>query len=159
AGQAKDFHRGPGPERVVLLVAEVAALAVCRIVGPDLSGGLGGRAGQCLASDGERLAGRGLAGGPQEFGGVLAPLVDGAHQDRKDRKPFPGARVHACFAVALELALSDLLLADRAWSCPLGPPAGVLDRPLGQIEVEGPQRRQALPVADPVSRRPWPQGS
>ena len=45
AGEAKDFHGGPGPERVVVFVAEVAALAGGRVVGPDLVGGLGDRAG------------------------------------------------------------------------------------------------------------------
>jgi hypothetical protein len=55
--------------------------------------------------------------------GVLPPVVDGAHQHRQDRKPFPGPRVHACFAVALELAMADLLLPDRAGNGSLCPPA------------------------------------
>ncbi len=38
AGQAQDFDRGPGPERVVFFEAEVASLAGARVVCPDPRG-------------------------------------------------------------------------------------------------------------------------
>ena len=136
AGEAQDFHGRPGPERVVVFVAEVAALARGWVAGPDLPGGPGGGPGQRLARGGECLAGRGLAGGLQERGGVLAPLVDGPGQHRQDRQPFAGPRVHPGLAVPRELAQADLFLADRARGDPRAPPARVLDRPLGQVEVK-----------------------
>ncbi len=140
----------PGPERVILFEAKVAPFAAGRVAGPDLlGGGLDNAAGQGLAGRGEGVAGLGLASGLQQPSGRLAPVVDGARQDREDRQPFAGARVHACLAAAFELALADLLLADGAGSNPRGPSARIFDRPLGQVQVEGTHRRQALPVADP----------
>ncbi len=141
---------------MVVFVAEVAAFARFRVISPCLRSGPGDRASQRLARGGERLAGRGLASGQQERCGGLAPLVDGAHQHRQDRQPFPGPRVHPCLAVTLELSLADLFLADRARRHPSGPPAGVLDCPLGQIEVERPYRGQALAVTDPLHRDDGP---
>ena len=85
ARETQDFDGGPRPERVVFLVTEVATLAGRRVVGPHLLGGAGDRASQRFACDGERLAGKGIAGGLQDRGGVLAPRVDGAHQHRQDR--------------------------------------------------------------------------
>ena len=54
------------------------------------------------------------------------------------------------FAVPGGLALVDLLRADGTGNDPGGPPAGLLDRPLRQVQVEGPHRGQALAVADPL---------
>lgn len=85
ACESKDFDGGPSPERVVFFVAEIAALAGYGVVGPDLLGGLDDRAGERLSRGGECLAGRSLAGGLQHHEGVLAPLVDGAHEHRQDR--------------------------------------------------------------------------
>ena len=80
---------------------------------------------------------------------MLALLVDGAHQDREDGQPLAGARVHARLAMPGGLALVDLLLADGAGRHPLSPAGGVLERPLGQVQVERPNRCQALAVTDP----------
>jgi hypothetical protein len=63
--------------------------------------------------------------------------------------PFAGAGVHSCLTMPSQFALVDLLAADGAGSDPSGPARGILDRPLGEVEVEGPHRGQALPVADP----------
>jgi hypothetical protein len=91
-----------------------------------------------------------LAGGLQQRFGGLAPLVDGPGQGGQDGESFPGAGVHAGLAVPGGLALVDLLCADGAWNGPGGPPAGFLDGPLRQVQVESPHRGQALAVADPV---------
>jgi hypothetical protein len=48
------------------------------------------------------------------------------------------------------LTLVDLLRADGTGNGPGGPPAGLLDGPLRQVQVEGPHRGQALAVADPL---------
>ena len=40
--------------------------------------------------------------------------------------------------------------ADGAGRGPASPPGGVIDGPLGQVEVEGPDRGQELAVADPL---------
>ena len=49
-----------------------------------------------------------------------------------------------------DLALDGFRAADRAGCGPGSPPAGVIDGPLGQVEVEGPHRGQELAVADPL---------
>ena len=41
AGVAQDLDGGPGPERVVLLAGQVAALAGAGVLGPDAAGGPG----------------------------------------------------------------------------------------------------------------------
>jgi hypothetical protein len=64
--------------------------------------------------------GLGLATGPPERFGVLAPVIDGARQHLEDRCAFPGAGVHACFAASLESSLADLLLADGETPWPPG---------------------------------------
>ena len=84
-GETQDFDGGPRPERVVFFMAEVAAAAGRGVVGPHLLGGPGDRASQRFACDGERLAGKGIAGGLQDHGGVVAPRVDGPYQHRQDR--------------------------------------------------------------------------
>ena len=96
AGHAQYFHGSPRPERQVLFHGQIAPLPGDRIIRPDL---LAGRArghgpGQGLARGREGLAWVRLAGGLQQFPGVLAPLVDGPDQDGQDGEPFPGARVH-----------------------------------------------------------------
>ena len=75
--------------------------------------------------------------------------VGGADQDGQDREPFAGPGVHPRLAVPLDLALDGFLRADGAGSGPRSPPCGVIDGPLGQVEVEGPDRGQELAVADP----------
>ena len=80
--------------------------------------------------------------------GVL--LGGAADQHRQDREPFAGPGVHPRFAVPGDLALDGLGGADGAGRGPACPPAGVFDRPLGQVEVEGPDRGQELTVADPL---------
>jgi hypothetical protein len=44
AREPEDLDGGPGPERVIVFEAQVAALAGGRVVGPGLAGGLGNRA-------------------------------------------------------------------------------------------------------------------
>jgi hypothetical protein len=152
AGCSQDLHGGPGPEREVFFHAQVASVASVRVIDPDLVGGTGeDRAGQGLPVDGEPIPRAGLAGGGQQRRGGLAPLVDGAHQHRKHGQPFAGAGIHARLPAPGGLALVDLLLADRAGSHPSAPAGGVLDRPLGQIQVEGPDWCQALAIADPFN--------
>jgi hypothetical protein len=136
---------------VVFFEAEVAPLAGARVVcpdprgrGPDEDG-----PGQGLPGGGEGLAGLGLAGGGEQRPGGLAPFAGGADQDRQDGQPFAGARVHPGLALPHELALADLLAADRAGNGPDGPPGWVVGGPLRQVKVEGPDRDQALAVVDP----------
>ncbi|CAN5281708.1 hypothetical protein BH24GEM2_BH24GEM2_06310 [soil metagenome] len=52
----------------------------------------------------------------------------------------------------LVLAPVDFFLTDRAGGHPRTPAAGVLHRPVRQVEVEGPDRSQTLPVVDPGHR-------
>ena len=75
----------------------------------------GRAADQGLARGGEGLARAWPAGRPAAVpAAVVRRAVDGADQDRQDRQPFAGARVHARLAAARGLAPADLLLADGA---------------------------------------------
>jgi hypothetical protein len=96
------------------------------------------------------VAGPGAAGGVQQCPGVGVLAGGGADQDGQDRQPLAGPGVHPRLAVPLDLALDGFRAADGAGCCPLCPPAGVIDGPLGQVEVEGPDRGQELAVADPL---------
>ena len=102
AGQAKNCHSGPGPERTVLFGGEVAAPAGGGILGPDLrAGAVPGhhRPAQRLPGDGEHPSrGCGL-GGQQDLGSRAACRVDGGDQDRQDGQPLPGPLIHPGFAV------------------------------------------------------------
>jgi hypothetical protein len=120
ACESKDLHRGPCPERVLLLVPEVAALAAGNSVHPDLGSPANSRAlgekgpRQRLACGGEGVSEFGLPGGLQEFLGCLAAAVDRSDQNGKDGEPFAGSGVHAGFAAPYELAVADFVLADGA---------------------------------------------
>ena len=150
AGRAQHFHDGERPERVLLLLAQVAALAAGRVVGPDLArrSPLDRGADQRLPGGGELTARPGLSGCFQQFGGLPPALGDGGGQHRQDGEPFPGPGVHPGLAAPHVLAPADLLAADRAGSHP-GTPAGrIFDSPVGQVKVEGPDRGQAVTVVD-----------
>ena len=73
-GVRQDLDGGPGPERVVLLAAQVAALAAAGGLGPRPVGDHF-RPAEGLPAGGEQLAGRGGAGGVQPGGGALAVLL------------------------------------------------------------------------------------
>jgi len=151
AGGSQHLHNGPGPEREVFFQADVTALAGDRVVHPDLArrGVRDDGAHEPLSAGGEGLAGAGLAGDVEQHVGRGASLLEAAEQYRKHRQPFPGPGVHPGLELPFGLLPIDLLLTDRAWCDPAGPAGGVFDGPVGQVEVEGPHRGQALPVADP----------
>src|SRR5262249_5759279 len=107
------------------------------------------RADQVLPGGGELLTWLGLPGGSQQVGGLRAALGDGSGEDRQDGEAFAGAGVHAGLAASFVLAPADLLAADRAGGDPRSPAGRVLDGPVRQVEVEGPDRGQALAVVDP----------
>lgn len=151
-GQTENFHRRPRPERVRLLVAKVTALAGGGVVRPDLDRGTAfgrDRSRQGLAGGGEGVPGIGVLSGMQQCSGRRAAPVDRADQYGEDGQAFAGAGVHAGLAAPYELAVADLVLADRTRHDPLRPAGRVLDRPLGEVEVEGPHAGQALAVGDP----------
>ena len=101
-----------------------------------------------VSGGGEQLSGRDLLTGAEQGLSVAAPAVGGCDEHRQHGQPFAGAGVHARLAAALGLAPVDLVLADRAGRDPRRPAAGVLQRPLGQVEVERPDRGQAFAVAE-----------
>ena len=115
-------------------------LAVTRVVA---------RTGEGLPAGGEGLARDCAAGRCQARGGVLAPLVGGADQDRQHGQAFAGAGVIRDLRCRLCLRRLDLLGADRAGHGP-GTPAGrVFDRPVSEVQVERADRGQAFAVVDP----------
>ena len=79
-------------------------------------------------------------------GGGQPALVGGAHQHGQDGQPLAGALVHAGLAVLAflgRLISASLIGQGTAHGRPAG---GLLDRPLGDVEVEAP---------GPAAVRPW----
>src|SRR5262249_24482914 len=150
AGGAQDFDGRPGPERAVLFGAQVAPLAGGQVVGPDAGGAAGGGAGQGLPGGGGDVAGAGIAGGVQQRGRAGMLLGGAADQHRQDREPFAGPGVHPRFTAPGDFSLDGLGGPDGAGRGPPCPPPGIFHRPLGQVEVEGPDRGQEFAVADPL---------
>jgi len=138
AGQSQNFDRGECPERLVVLVGQVAPFAGGRVFGPDMSAdGFGDeRFSQLGVGAGDQRARRRLVSGLHELLCGAAALVGGAHQYRQHRQSFAGALVHPSLAVFAFLGSADLGVADRAGSRPLGPSGGIVDSPLGDVEVE-----------------------
>ena len=121
-------------------------------MGPDLARRRGRRrrADEGLPGGGERARRAGPARAASSSSAAwVRRWAAVADQDRQDREAFPGAGVHAGLAAPLVLAAADLLAADRAGRDPRPPAGRVVDRPVRQVEVEGADRGQALPVVDP----------
>jgi hypothetical protein len=104
---------------------------------------------------GNRSAQRAVGGLDQRAGlritGCLQPgcrrtaaLVGSADQDGQNRQPLAGALVHPSLAVRAVLGTMDLGVADRTRRNPRPPAGGVLDRPLGDVEVERPHPQQLV---------------
>jgi hypothetical protein len=145
AGEPEHLDERPGPEGVVFLPGQVVAPAA-GVLGPGMDAGLAGNPGEGLAGHGERAAGRSLRGGCQCLGGAGAVLSGGADQHRQHGQPLAGPGVHPRLAAPVFLAGVDVGLADRAGRGPRSPPGRVLHRPAGQVQVEGANREQGMPV-------------
>src|SRR5205085_5355297 len=74
------------------------------------------------------------------FGAGRGPGEEAGGQGGQDREAFSGALVHAGLAAAQFLAVDQILAANRARGGPRSPAGGFLHRPLGDVEVEGPDR-------------------
>src|SRR5207344_2496649 len=128
------------PERVFFLTAQLAVGAGSRVAGPAVARVTvrPGGPDQCLPGGGEFLAGSGLAGCGQQRPGVVMGSGGTAGQDWQDREPLTGAGVHPGLATTGELASLQVFWPDGARGHPRTPPGRVVQRPLGQVEVEGP---------------------
>jgi hypothetical protein len=125
-GQAQNVHGGPCPERVFVLVSQIAPSAGG--VAHHQLPGQGAQAGELLPVGGEGVSGLdGLRRGQQLRGGGDSPPLDGGDQHRQNGQTFTGAGVHACFAMAFELPMLDIA-SDRAWRDPLRPARWILQR-------------------------------
>ena len=146
AGQPQHLDRGERPERLVVLVGQVAALARGDVLGPDVAAdGLGcDGAPQRAVGVGDQLLLAGCVLRPAVAVRGAAPFGGGAHQHRQDRQPLAGPLVHAGLAVLAFLGAADLGVADRARCRPPGPPGRVVDGPVCDVEVEGAYPQQFL---------------
>ena len=127
-----------------------------RLAGPDPGGDAAcvAEAGQGLPGGGEGLARDVPRAAARQRGGVLAPLVGGADQDRQHGQAFAGAGVHPGLAVPFGLAPADLLGADRAGRRPGPQRAGSSTAHCGEVEVEGPDRWSGtVEVVEPFTDR------
>ena len=114
--------------------------------------GPGGGADQGLPGGGEGLApGLAARAACSSACGVGVLLGDGSGPGRAGRGAARGSgRPSGTCGAAGPCAWMVSAAADRAGDRPLCPPGRVIDGPLGQVEVEGPDRGQALAVADPL---------
>ena len=143
---AQHLHCRPGPERAVFLAGQVAAVAGGGVLGPDP----GGRA--AWSTERRRVwpaavncsPGAGAGGGREQRGGVGRGPVDGGDQGGEDRQPLAGPLVHAGLAAGGSLPAGDIARPGSGRAPPTAPSGPGLQRPLGDVEVEGPHRGQAV---------------
>jgi hypothetical protein len=142
AAVAQHFHRRPRPERLMFFAGEVAARAACGVLGPDLGGVSAGgdRPPQGLPARGEHFTGASGPGGCETVGGGLPLAVHRCGEGGQDGHALAGPLIHARFARGGFLAVRDLAGPDRAGHGPGSPPGWVISGPLGDVEVEGPDR-------------------
>jgi hypothetical protein len=74
----------------------------------------------------------------------LALAVDGGDEGGQDGEPLAGAGVHAGFGPGLLLLVLDVAGADGAGDGPGSPAGGVVQGPLGEVEVERPDQHQGV---------------
>ena len=72
----------------------------------------------------------------------LRLAVDGGGEGGQDGEPFAGPRVHAGLGPGLLLLVLDVAAADGAGHGPRPPAGGVVQGPLGEVEVERPDDHQ-----------------
>ena len=153
AGHAQDLHGGPGPERAVFLAGQVAALAGAGVLGPDAGRWSSGRAparrSVCPAAvncSPGAAAWRGLQR-------VRRRPARGCRRRRPGRAGRAAVRGSAgpsgTCGGGVPSCGTDLAGADRAGHRPRSPPGRVVQRPLGDVEVERPDRGQAVGGARP----------
>ena len=140
------FHDRPDPEGMLLLDAQVAVFAG-GIVGPDPVDP--GPPDEDRPLPDEGLSRLRVPRRVEQLLGVLAVPVEGVDQCGERGQPLTGAGVHAGLALTGDLPQDSLLGADRAGRHPRRPAARLFDRPMGQVQVEGPHRGQTLAVAQP----------
>jgi hypothetical protein len=140
----------------VLLEGQVATAAVAGVFGPGPGGHPFGHDGPAKfpAAGGERLTGGRCRAGGELLGRGVPGFLGGPDQDREDREPFAGPLVHPRLAAGQFLRVRNLLGPDRAGCGPLRPPGRVVDGPLGDVEVERPDREQGVGGCGPGRVRP-----
>ena len=89
-------------------------------------------------------AGPGGEGGLQPGGGVGAGAVGGGGEGGQDGEPLAGPGVHAGLGPGLLLLVLDVAGADGAGHGPRPPAGGVVQGPLGEVEVERPDDHQVV---------------
>src|SRR6266851_6007927 len=151
AAVAQYSYCRPGPERLVFFAGEVAAPAIAGVLGPYAGGpGAGSdRPPEGLPARGEHFTRSGGTGGGEPAGGSFSLFVHRGDKVGKDGHAFAGPLIHARFTAGRFFAVRDLPGPDRAGHRPRSPPGRVVSSPLGDVEVEGPDRGQAVRGALP----------
>ena len=107
------------------------------------------RAAQGQPAGGEHRSGPGVPRGVQHRGGVDAFAVDPGGQGGQHRQSFPGSLVHPGLALGSVFLVRHVAGADRAAHRPGRPSGRVVVGPLGDVEVERPNRGHHAPTVQP----------
>ena len=142
----EELPRCPGPERPMLFEGQVAALAGAGVIGPDPAWW------SCWPSPGRSIcpavvncpARGGAPGCPELAARGVALRSTGRRPGWAGPATVPGCAGPCGTCAAAVLGVGQLRRADRAAGDPRSPPGRVLDRPLGEVEVEGSHREQVL---------------
>ncbi len=153
AGVPQDFHRGPGPERRLLLVGQVSPPAGGHVGGVDAAGLSGPAALELLPGDEEPSTGRRRASRADAGLGVLALPVDGAKQGGQQRQLGPGPLVHPGLHPGPGLLRRALVRLDRTRRHPGRPPRRIVGGPPGDVLVERPDEHQLAAEVHPRPHR------
>ena len=146
AGMAQHLNGRPGPEGPMFFQSQVAPFSAIGVLGPDV-GDVGPNSGRAPEREPARGEERTRLGGPCGDETLRRPRPTGI--DRFDeggqyRQAFPGPLIHPRLAADGVSPVGDLARFDRTRDGPRPPPRRILGRPLGDIKVETPNRRQAV---------------
>ncbi|MFJ9012851.1 hypothetical protein [Streptomyces canus] len=141
SGVLQELDRRPSPEGPALPLNQILAPPV-DVVDPGGIWPFG--AGEGLAEDLEPPAGGSRLDGLQSSLGVVQQFSRGADNCWQGRQALPGALVHAGFDPLALLLDVEVGLPDRAGRDPRTPAGRLLPGPLGEIQIEGPDRDQQV---------------
>ena len=129
---------------LVFLADQVPALPGGGVLGPDAGGrAVARRARRSVCPPAVNSSPGGVArAASSRAAASLRPRSSGGGEGGQDGEPFAGPLVHAGLGPRFLLLVLDVAAADRAGHGPRPPAGGLVQRPLGEVEVERPDGHQ-----------------